>query len=119
MNNFKAQYDWKGGHREINRGFSFQKIDKVDLLFDITLNKKISDYPAYWTVKIFLEKRHLFTHRSGLIDAKFIDAYNDLEQDPEKILSQEIIGQKMTIDQSIMFDTVTLIKNFVKYIVEK
>lgn len=116
---FKANVVWasKDEENQINKNFSFQRLNAVNLLYQRTFHFEIDSYSDISTIKIIFLKRHLFTHKGGIVDKKFFDSYNQFHQaDPGKQLPISNIGMKATIEMDWVIDTIDDAKKFVDWI---
>jgi len=119
INEFKSRYTWQNRNikNSINSSFSFQRLTAVDLLYSLTLNKSISRYSKYDLIKLLFSKRHLFTHRGGLIDQKFIDEYNSYHIENEDLqIADNQIGKIATINRNVLIASIWESKQFISYI---
>lgn len=118
INEFKARYTWPNRKikNNISHTFSFQKLTVVDVLYSLSLNKSISRYSKYDLIKFLFARRHLFTHRGGLIDQKFIDEYNSYHSDNEnsKILDGQF-DNIATINRNVLIASIEEAKQFINY----
>jgi hypothetical protein len=63
------------------------------------------------------DKRHLFTHRGGLVDRKFLREYNKFHAaDPSKLLSDDAIGKAAFLERQWVRDSVREAKKFVGFV---
>ena len=117
FDNFKSQVSWisKDNKNAVRKGFSFQRLESVNILFKNTLGFELASYPRYKTVLIMFQKRHLFTHKAGIIDKKFIDKYNTLKSNnsPDKLLDYKQLGHQAYIEVPWVYDSIKEAKLFV------
>jgi hypothetical protein len=119
LSNFKANLRWPSKKVEatITKTFSFQRLSLVEVLYSIALGKLFNNYVRYGIIKIMFAKRHLFTHRGGFIDKKFLHDYNTLQNNnPSMQLSQNDIGKIAYIKKEEVRDSIIEAKAFIDFI---
>lgn len=105
--------------RQWVRRFSFQRLSDVEELYRAALGIDIAAAPSHPSVAILWKKRHLFTHRAGIIDRRFLDAYNTFHQgDTAKQLPPSAIGEQAYIELSWVVDALREVRAFVRYVVQ-
>ena len=117
--NFKASIAWptKDAEKCITRQFSFQRLPAVDVLYAAALKGPLSAYPKFDLVKLMFDKRHLFTHRGGVIDSKFLEKYNAFHaQDPQEMLSSAAVGKSAFLERSWVRDTLSEARAFASFV---
>jgi len=116
---FKALFAWpnKLAERQIKKPFSFQRLQAVAVLYSVVLKKNIEKYRNYGVIKIMFAKRHLFTHKGGFVDQKFLFEFNSFHKnDPSQQLLSTDIGKVAYLKKEWVRDSVKEAKNFVNYI---
>lgn len=119
FSNFKALFTWpnKSAENQIRKPFSFQRLPAVEVLFSVVLNKIFGDYAKYDVIKIMFSKRHLFVHRGGFVDQKFLNEYNAFHKsDPSQRLSTKDIGKIAYLKKEWVRDSIEEAKAFVDFI---
>jgi hypothetical protein len=119
FSNFKASITWpnKEAKKCITRPFSFQRLPAVDVLYAVALKGPLSAYPKFELVKLMFGKRHLFTHRGGIIDNKFLQKYNDFHaQAPQEMLPPSSVGKSAFLERSWVRDTLSEARAFVSFV---
>lgn len=119
MENFKANVTWasEASKKKIQKGFSFQRLDDVDVLYESALGKKLSNYFKYDLIKLMFAKRHLFTHRAGVIDEKFVTIYNQYHgSTSSERLDSSNVGKKAFIERRWLVDSIQEANEFVEHI---
>lgn len=109
--------DYKGKERI---RLSFQNMAQVEHLFRATLDIDLMGYTAIDTVKVMWAKRHLFIHKAGRLDRKFVDAYNEHHRnDPSRCIPAEAVGSKRAyLEPEWVADSVREAKKFVSWLCE-
>lgn len=93
-------YSIKSNNPKMAQAISFQNIsnskDKIIRLFGIDISKSIS--AGEWTaMAILFQKRHLFTHKMGIIDQEYIDKTGE---------NNTLIGKKVEVNKNDVFDLI-------------
>lgn len=96
---------------------SFQRLGDVNGLYSTFFDFDISSFTDWIALQILFEKRHLFAHRSGMIDERFLRKYNSLQA---KIggtdIGPEKIGDLAFVEISWVRSAEEVIINFTKYV---
>lgn len=107
------------GIKKMSRNVSFQRLDDVSTIYKAAFNIKFRDYDKYDLIELQFTKRHLFTHRGGLLDEKFIEDYNRFHEksgDTSKLINPKSVGDIAFIKRSWVRDSVIEIENFINHI---
>jgi len=119
FSNFKALYTWpsKSSEKQIRKPFSFQRLQAVEVLYSVVLNKNLEKYNRYKVIKIMFSKRHLSTHKGGFVDQKFLNEFNAFHNnDSSQQLSTKDIGKIAYLKKEWIRDSIKESKYFVDYI---
>jgi len=117
--NFMANFEWpsKKTKEKITKTFSFQRLPSVEVLYSVALGKFFDNYVNYGIIKIMFAKRHLFTHRGGFIDKKFLHDYNAFQNiNPSMQLSRNDIGKIAYLKKEEVRDSIIEAKAFIDFI---
>jgi hypothetical protein len=122
LENFRKEIAWISKEDEkLFRGkFSFQRLYSVQRLYLNTFNVDISSYSKYDTIQIMFQKRHMFTHKGGIIDRKFWSIYNTAHTySPQHKLPEEAIGKLSFLEYDWVVDSIEESNQFVEWIDQK
>lgn len=113
---FRDAHDWPRGfplNLKTPR-MSFQNLRTTSELYAVALGKPLSTNPRWRLMKLMFAKRHLFTHRGGLVDRKFVDEYNEFHQgDGVPLLDESAVGQMAFLERDWVRDSVREVRAFV------
>lgn len=121
LDSFKQRHAWptKEDRTRIRPGLSFQNLPIVDLLYFVTFGFRLSAYPQWQLIRLMFSKRHLFTHRAGFIDRRYVEAHNFYHlTDAENRISKHAVGKKAFLEREWLWDSIKEVRAFVKFIVE-
>jgi hypothetical protein len=99
----------------VNR-FSFQRPLDLEALYRVVLSIDVTQAPGYDELQILWKKRHLFTHRAGVLDQKFIDAFNTPQADPSQSIPGDALGTDAFLETTWVVDSLRVVKDFVAFI---
>jgi hypothetical protein len=95
------------------KSFSFQRAADLEKLYQVVLGVDVRSTPEYKTIRQLWLKRHLFTHRAGIFDQKFIDEWNALS-DPANQVTPGNIGKLGFLELQWVVDALAQVKAFAK-----
>lgn len=119
FDNFKSQVQWESTNdcNLIQKGFSFQRLDKVNILYKNTFGFRLDEYERYSIIKFMFQKRHLFTHKAGIIDKKYLELHNaHHHNNPEQIMDESKIGMQAYLEMPWLYASIEEAKNFINWI---
>ena len=119
FSDFKSLFTWpnKSAEKQIRKPFSFQRLQAVEVLYSVVLKKILEKYTRYEVIKIMFAKRHLFTHKGGFVDQKFLNEFNAFHKnDISQQLSTKDIGKVAYLKKEWVRDSVKEAITFVDYI---
>jgi hypothetical protein len=93
--------------------FSFQRARDLEALYQVVLGIDVRSRPEYPTIRLLWLKRHLFTHRAGLFDQKFVDEWNALSEPVNRVTAANI-GQFAHLDLQWVVDALGEVLKFAK-----
>ncbi|MEZ4293363.1 MAG: hypothetical protein R3B70_00180 [Polyangiaceae bacterium] len=93
--------------------FKFQRAPDFETLYRIALGIDVVALPEYTTVRLLWLKRHLFTHKAGIIDRKFMSDWNSLCE-PANRLAPSSIGQLAHLELQWVVDALAELLKFAK-----
>ena len=97
--------------------FSFQRLPDLEVLYRVVLSIDVTQFPKYDSIQILWKKRHLFTHRAGVFDQRFIDEFNVFhEADPSQHLPASALGTDAFLETIWVVDALGAVKEFVSFI---
>ena len=100
-----------------NNRFSFQSLDRANEIYLLGFGKNLLAYPKINLVRLQFHKRHLFAHRSGLIDMKFIQEYNAFHSnDPSMHIAASMVGKIASLERSWIRDGAKVLSEFADFI---
>jgi hypothetical protein len=93
--------------------FSFQRARDLETLYQEALSIDVRSKSDYKTIRLLWLKRHLFTHRAGIFDQKFIDEWNALSEPPNHV-SVGNVGKLAFLELQWVVDAVGHVLKFTK-----
>lgn len=89
------------------KGSVFQRLDDASALWGQAVGKSYTDFLSaseFQRMKLLFQRRHVFSHRQGLVDQAYIDRSGD---------TSYAVGQRLVVRQQDVRDLVALMKKLV------
>src|SRR5206468_1053304 len=103
----------------IRSHFTFQNLANVNRLYAGALNAPLDGYGQYALIRLLVARRHVFTHRGGFVDQKYLEQHNTYlatQGSAASMLSQDAIGKLLVVDRPGIRSLAEQFQLFVAYV---
>lgn len=102
---------------QVNKRFSFQRLDQVDYLFFHAFQFKINSFKYFDVLKFNCKIRHQFAHDCAKVTTEFIEIHNDFFKDiPAKHLGVGALGKDLFREPHTLESLLSLLDDFIDFV---